>query len=310
MFSTLLVFILFCCCGDKTQAQQKVLLKKLSDSTGYISIGETVFSYVAKGKGKPCLVIGSSIYYPKTFSKNLQAHLRMYFVDLRWFAGMHPPVKPEAYGLPEIVDDIEKIRSALQLDKPVLIGHSIHGTIAMEYAKQYPQHVSALIMIGSPNIFGNREYDDATTEVWNTASFQRKKMQDANWQTIPNKDSISAAQLIIEEYCAMAPKYWHDSTYNAKWLWKDMIIDAPLLHHLYDHVFLNYNMFNNQKKAPVRTFVALGKYDYIIPATLWLNQGSIEQVTLKVFEKSGHTPQLEESDAFDKAILHWLKEPK
>ncbi|MDH4092464.1 MAG: alpha/beta hydrolase [Cyclobacteriaceae bacterium] len=304
--SFLMVFALFFCSCDKALAQQNVAVKKLSDSTGYVLIDGAAFNYVAQGKGRPCLVLGSSIYYPRTFSKNLRTQFRFYFVDLRWFAKIHPNVKSDEYNLHNITDDIENIRSALQLKNPVLIGHSIHGTIAMEYAKQYPKHIKALIMIGSPNIFGNRQYDDATTEIWRTASPERKQMQDNNWKLMPDKDTISAAQLIIEEYCAMGPKYWYDSTYNAKWLWKDMSIDAPLLHHIYNDIFLDYIMFDSISKAPVKTFVALGKYDFIIPAALWLRQGRIENVTVHVFEKSGHTPQWEESEAFDKEILNWL----
>lgn len=37
------------------------------------------------GKGIPTLVIGSHIYYPKIFSKKLQAHLQLIFEEAELF---------------------------------------------------------------------------------------------------------------------------------------------------------------------------------------------------------------------------------
>lgn len=53
---------------------------------GSITVDGSKLNYVVEEKGKPCLVIGSSIYYPRTFSKKIREHLRMYFVDMKWFA--------------------------------------------------------------------------------------------------------------------------------------------------------------------------------------------------------------------------------
>jgi len=55
-------------------------------------------------------------------------------------------------------------------------------------------------------------------------------------------------------------------------------------------------------------FVALGKYDYVIPHTLWkTSYKEIPDFKLVLFEKSGHTPQLEENKLFDKELLSWIK---
>ncbi len=274
---------------------------------GSISIEGTIFNYVVEGKGKPCLVIGSSIYYPRTFSDEISNHLRMYFVDMRWFASENASVDLPNITIQSIADDIEQIRVALNLDDFIILGHSIHGTIAMEYTRRYPKHVSHCILIGSPNIYNNMEYDNATEDIWKTASQERKELQKKNWMELQGIDSLSGSELVVENYIAMAPKYWFNPRYDARWLWEDMTIDADIINYLYGTVYRDYNMFKKTPTVPVPTFVALGRYDYVIPLPLWENQSNIPNLTLQIFERSGHTAQLEEPELFDKAILNWLK---
>jgi proline iminopeptidase len=95
--------------------------------------------YVVKGEGIPCLVIGSSIYYPRTFSQGLSEHLKMYFVDMPWFASERGAWLADSMSIEKINGFVEEIRRQLKLEKALLMGHSIHGTIAMEYAKAYPR---------------------------------------------------------------------------------------------------------------------------------------------------------------------------
>ena len=110
--------------------------KNPATETGSVSVDGTQLNYVAEGKGMPFLVIGSLVYYPGTISKHLRDHFRFYFVDMRWLAKNYTPVNPEDFTLSMILDDIEKIRTALNLDKINIMGHSIHGVIAYEYAKK------------------------------------------------------------------------------------------------------------------------------------------------------------------------------
>jgi hypothetical protein len=47
---------------------------------GTIAIGAFNIGYRVEGSGAPAMVIGSSLYYPRVFSRNLRSHLRIAFV--------------------------------------------------------------------------------------------------------------------------------------------------------------------------------------------------------------------------------------
>lgn len=303
----LLLIFLVACCKDSQNAEQK-LIPETPDSTGFVEVDGTKLEFILEGKGVPCLVIGSSIYYPRTFSKLLQDHLKLYFVDMRWFAKSYSPVNLTDFTLQTIVDDIERVRRELKLEKVILMGHSIHGAIAYEYARQHPDKVSHLIMIDAPNTAGTTEQEVAISNLWETASSGRKAIQKKNWQILANMNNLSPEQLEIETYCKMSPEYWYDSTYDARWLWNGMTLNVDILHYLYNNIFSNYNMFRDGISVPVPTFLAQGRYDYIYPYTLWNGYDTIQGLTIKIFNKSGHTPQLEENGLFDTELLKWLNE--
>ena len=53
---------------------------------GTLPAGEFRLGYRIEGKGRPAIVIGSSVYYPRVFSQGLRKHLRLVFLDHRGFA--------------------------------------------------------------------------------------------------------------------------------------------------------------------------------------------------------------------------------
>lgn len=297
----IIIFPLTQACHNKVKDDESEV-----PESGSLLISGNRLNYVVQGDGIPCLVIGSSIYYPRTFSDSLKKRLKMYFVDMPWFSEDPAGINLNDYNLKNIANDIEQVRQKLNLQKPIVIGHSIHGTIAYEYARQYPASVSGIVMIGSPNIYGNEDYNKATDELWASASDERKEKQNLNWLNLAESGTEGKDGETVREYLAMAPVYWYNPDYDAAWLWKDMTVNEEIIDHIYGVVFNNYRMFQTINDIPAPTFVATGKYDYAVPYTLWQGYDSISGLSVRLFEKSGHTPQLEQSKEFDQALLEWI----
>ncbi|WP_330970305.1 alpha/beta fold hydrolase, partial [Lysobacter sp. A3-1-A15] len=110
----------------------------------------------------------------------------------------------------------------------------------------------------------------------------------------------------VAQYVADAPLYWYNPTYDASWLWQGMTFGMEAVHSfrgLYQVYEMNYD--TESPKVPV--LIVMGRYDYAVPHTLWKNALSrLQHVTFKVLDRSGHTPQLEQPNAFDKILLEWL----
>lgn len=123
---------------------------QMKSQSGSVDVEGATLHFALEGHGTPVLVIGSAIYYPRTFSQQLRRSCRLAFVDLRHFAETEESVSLDSIGLDTYADDIEKLRTAVEFERFVLIGHSHHGNLALEYAKRHPDKVSHLVLIGTP----------------------------------------------------------------------------------------------------------------------------------------------------------------
>ena len=106
--------------------------------TGTIEAGPFRLRYRIEGSGRPTIVIGSAVYYPRIFAAELRRHLRLVFLDHRGFAPSPGRVDRSAYALDALLDDVERARQQLGLERVAVMGHSGQPLLALEYAKRYP----------------------------------------------------------------------------------------------------------------------------------------------------------------------------
>lgn len=72
-------------------------------------------------------------------------------------------------------------------------------------------------------------------------------------------------------------------------------------------MFADYNVANALKAISCPIFLALGRYDYFNHPHRWEKyRDHASDLTIRIFEKSGHTPQHEEPDNFDEGLVKWL----
>lgn len=79
---------------------------------------------------------------------DLERSRRMVYLDQRGSGRSERHWKKE-YSIPLMVDDLEQLRRLWGVDRIALIGHSFGTVLALEYAAQYPQHVSHLVLSGT-----------------------------------------------------------------------------------------------------------------------------------------------------------------
>lgn len=67
--------------------------------------------------------------------------------DLRGHGRSEAP--PGRYSLETFADDVAALLEAQHIDRPVLVGHSLGGAIALRYAFDYPDQVSGVVIVDS-----------------------------------------------------------------------------------------------------------------------------------------------------------------
>lgn len=269
--------------------------------SGFLKIDDAALRFVCEGTGVPVLVLGSSIYYPRTFADSLRKRCRLICADLRHFsdAGV---TTVSATDINTYVRDIEALRTTLGLHRFVLLGHSHHGNVALEYAMRFPDAISHVVLVGTPP--GNVDQTLAAARMFweQSASPARKERLRQNLETLAKSESDN----FVARYVAEGPRYWYDPEYNGSWLWRDVPVNLPQL-TAFKQFFVDYDFDTRLDALQMPILAVVGQFDYIVPPSMWERRStSPSNLTLKYFNKSAHTPQLEEPEVFTKALLDWM----
>lgn len=258
---------------------------------------------VELGTGPTALVVGSHTYYPRTFSKSLSSKLRLIFADTRGFVPASSYHTESDFTRDKITEDIEAIRASWAVDQVILVGHSIHAFMALEYACRFPDRVSHLVLIASSPLAGHEIYKEADRYFEESVCPQRKEALITSMKKfLECKDSS-----FIERMLAFGPRLWYDHTFDASKLWADVPVNAIGAGIIWGHMFEDYDVAHALGSITCPIFLALGRYDYFNPPHLWESYRWLAaDLILRVFEKSSHTPQFEEPENFDQELLRWL----
>lgn len=279
-------------------------------NTGIIESKGFNLAYRIEGEGANALVIGSSIYYPRIFSENLRQHFRLIFTDMRAFAPSQSLESPLTFGLDVILDDVECIRQKLKLDRVIIIGHSGNAFLALEYAKKYPEHVSHVVMIGTGPDFSALS-KEAAEQYWEEcASADRKAALQKSLEKYPDSqyEQIPLHQRFIWNYTRNSARIWYDFNFDSRPLWKDVHVNMPIFEYVWGTLFKDIDITKNLETLEQPVFLALGRYDYIVaPPVSWDSlRPKFKNLTIQIFEKSGHSPFYEEPQNFDARLLNWV----
>lgn len=276
---------------------------------GVVHADGAILRYACEGSGRPALVIGSAVYYARTFSRDLRRHLRLAFVDARHFAAEDTALAPGEISLDTYMSDIERVHDRLGCGRATLIGHSHHGNLALEYARRHPDRVTHVVMIGSPPVDVGSTVS-AAEAYWNQhASAQRKALLRARLTALDTSatEQMTPQEAFVARYVAEGPKYWRDPAYDATHLWQGVPINMGALAAFRTFFADGYTLRWDREHLAAPVLVIMGRYDFAVPPTLWDNPPATPaNLTIRLLENSGHTPQLEEPEAFDRTLLGWL----
>ncbi len=257
----------------------------------------------SSSSGSVAIVIGSHKYYPRTFSENLKTKLQLVCADTRGFVPALSDHSESDFTIAKILQDIEALRLSLGADRIILIGHSIHAFMALEYARQFPDRVSHLVLIASSPTAGVEIYKEADRYFEESVCPERKAAFAASMQ----KFIESGDQSFVARLLSFGPRIWYDANFDASKLWEGVEINSVGAGIIWGSMFADYDLSSALKAIKCPIFLALGRYDYFNPPHLWEKyREHVSDLTVRIFEKSAHTPQLEESRNFDEELIGWL----
>jgi len=140
-------------CSVSISAQQK----------GFADINNTKIYYETLGSGTPIIFLHGAYCDTRAWDYQFDEFAKDYQVirfDLRGFGKSSIPDTTKPY---QFVDDLKALMDYLNIDKAVIVGHSMGGVPAFKMAYNYPERVLALVLLeGGPWYKGMFANEDAT----------------------------------------------------------------------------------------------------------------------------------------------------
>lgn len=276
---------------------------------GIVNVDGIDFRYVREGKGVPIVIIGSSTYYPRAFSPKLREVFELIFVDSRHFIPSYQPSEEKLQGLTleAFAGDVEALRIHLGIDKWTVLGHSVHGQIALEYARKYPEYTSHLVLVGAVPYSGS-EFGEIANRFWEEkASAERKERHIANRSALEREiEAAPASRAFVVNYIADAARYWADPTYDSSSLWEGVEV-GPAFGRLFGLVPSRAQVRSILEDLNTPTLLVLGRLDYGVPHIVWEDLiVDLPNLSYVLLEEDSHNPQTEYPEHFDPVLIDWL----
>lgn len=265
-----------------------------------IDIGDCKLYCETKGEGTPIVLInggpGGTHHCFHPWFKEAEKFSKIIYYDQRG-CGLSDYIEGNGYNFRQAIDDLEKLRIKLNIDKWVLCGYSYGGALAQYYTATYPERVKAMVLIGSSPLIdvpnGTRQYDyiskeesERIKEIY--ALYREKKLN--LFQLLYNKDlngdwkRQNFYKPTKDDFIRKALYEWkHDKNFNSKM----------------GSSYSRYNMKNVFNNNPIPTLICEGKWDLTwVAEKADIFRKNHPNAQFMMFEKSGHTIFSEEPELF------------
>lgn len=185
-----------------------------------LSVPGGTLAYDEAGQGRPVVLLHEGIADRRMWSRELPRIARHHQVaayDLRGYGGSPPPTAPYSP-----LHDLAALIDHLRMDRPLLVGPSMGGRIALDFALAFPEKAGGLLLI-APGYSG-MDYDhvpggkatferDERLSAAATAAFRAGKLDEATehlrqlWASALTGDGLELFRRMVRDN---APEVFED----------------------------------------------------------------------------------------------------
>jgi len=122
----------------------------------YIKVKNVLVNYIQYGEGKDILLLhgwGQNIEMMKMLGDNFSDRFRITILDFPGFGLSEEP--SESWTIKDFADMLDEFVKELGIKKPIIMGHSFGGRVAIRYSADHV--VEKIVLFGSPCVREERE---------------------------------------------------------------------------------------------------------------------------------------------------------
>lgn len=246
-------------------------------------------------------VEGAASGTPLVFINSLGTDLRIWDQVAAVFAGAFPIVRydkrghglsdcpPAPYTIHDHSSDLGGLLAHLQVSSAILIGISVGGIIALDYAANHPQTVRALVLCDTAPKIG-------TAEMWNERI-----------ATLRQHGMAHLREAILGRWFAPGFRAQSPAAYQG---YGNMLTRTPVMGYTGTcEAIRDADLTSAARTIRAKALVLCGAEDLATPPDLARGLAAVlPDARFELIENAAHLPCVEQPDAFAAHIAHFLQE--
>lgn len=233
--------------------------------------------------------------------KTLATDFQLVFLDMRG-SGRSEQVPP--YTHEQWTADIDTLRKHIGVEKIMIHGGSYGGFLSLEYVLRYPDHVAGVLLRDTA---ANQKYNNLSTEkaLHSNLPGITEEMLNRLWD-----GHVRSNEDMKTIYRAIQPLYTFE--YDEEKAQEK--IDSIYYHYeTHNYAFSmnqpNFDVENQLKNIKVPVLISVGRVDWVTPVECSeVLHREIPDSTLIIYEKSGHSPHMEENEEYLQNMKRFIEE--
>lgn len=254
----------------------------------FVRAGGVKLHYLGRGTGPQTVVFlhgyaGMADMWRPVLGR-LPADCHAIALDMRGSGGSDKP--PSGYTIDAFTRDLTLVVEALALPPFVLVGHSMGGAVGLSYALDQPEHLRGLVLVNPAPADGAFHSDPDTLAHAAAAMAGNPALLRAFCDAITERDvAPDIIQAAYQHAAAMTPEYLRECVES----------------------MLAFDVAGRLPDLQVPALVVAGDCDRQVPLERSLRTfRAIPNARLQVFQRVGHAPQIEVTEAFVEVLVDFL----
>lgn len=269
----------------------------------FVNVNGIRLHYLDCGGKGPALVfltgMGSSAYIFSRFAPRFADKFRVFILTRRGHGDSDYP--ETGYDADTLVEDIRQFMDQLQVEKAILVGHSLAGVELTHFAATYPNRVAKLVYLDA---LDDRRREQSIFEQSPLRSVEIKKEESAPPRTF--EEYIAIVKRDIPEFSEIWSEVWDDEySHSIKINEEGVFVDrmpASIEKMMVENLIKGYVPKRVETTIPILSFYAR-RTPKLSSAYTNEQKASFDEFYRKVFEPFGESLIAEFQDRFPHAKI-------
>jgi proline-specific peptidase len=205
--------------------------------------------------------------------------------------------RPEYWNLDRWGDDVRAFCDVLQIERPIILGESFGGMVAMAYASRHPDHPGKLILAST----AAQIRPDRSLEVF-------ARLGGAQARDTAQRFFDNPSQSVMVEYIQKCLPLYNRRQRSPEWMARS-VQNVELTSFFFQGEIRTFNLLPQLARIRCPTLITVGDMDPITPMQNSEDMAAAlpaNLVRLELFKNAGHGVQRDDPEKFDRVVREFI----